>query len=313
MAATGHIQYQFRKSWELHANISVGMRFEAVLDSAPNKLEDLKAADKDFKEWMRMDSWDDDQQEIVNKYYKKLKDALGSMIEAITSMDAPDGIGPDHFDKAFQFYGEGPENIPNKYVRELTKLIHDVEKREFQWYPYTTAVSHYIHWGSINCSLPTTEPVYVGYAASSPKGFGSGSSLLCLDVEPLMDSMELDEDTPKSYLNGLTYESTNKETGPAYCAFCKLGNASAVITMIGRSDCPSDMKLEYSGFLVTNHRAISQPICFDYHPDDKIVDLHSQEDKFAGKLAPLWMMCKECEEDEEEEKARYMSCAVCSR
>ncbi|GFY52902.1 uncharacterized protein TNIN_41771 [Trichonephila inaurata madagascariensis] len=39
---------------------------EAVLDSALNKLEDLKAADKDFKEWDADGLWDDDQQDMVN-------------------------------------------------------------------------------------------------------------------------------------------------------------------------------------------------------------------------------------------------------
>ncbi|GFY69957.1 hypothetical protein TNIN_478131, partial [Trichonephila inaurata madagascariensis] len=63
-------------------------------------------------------------------------------------------------------------------------------------------------WGSINCSsCPLPEPVYVGYTLHHrPKGFGSGSSL-CVGRRTLMDSMELGEDTPKSYLNGLTYRS----------------------------------------------------------------------------------------------------------
>lgn len=292
-------------------NLPYGM--ESTFNSALNKLEDLKAADKDFKEWDSQGLWDDNQQAKVNAFYKKLKDALGSMVDVVTSMDSPNGISNDHFDKAFKMYGEGPENIPSKYSRELTKLIHEVESKPFHWYPYTTAVTYYVHWGSINCSLPSAEPVHIGYAATSSKGFGSGDNVFCVDVEPEMDSIRLDKNASQSYLGGLTYQSLNNETGPVYCAFCRLENASSVITVTGRKDCPEDMKLEYNGYLASNIKSISQPVCLDFHQDDKRIDLHSREDDTAGKLVPLWMTCDECNEDEEEERARYISCAVCSR
>ncbi|GFT54800.1 uncharacterized protein NPIL_278651 [Nephila pilipes] len=286
---------------------------DSILNQAMKKLEDLKAADRDFKAWDAQGLWDDRQQEMVNAYNRKLKIAYESMIAAITSMDAPEGIKKDHFDKAFKDYGENHENIPGKYLRELTKLKHEVENKPYFWYPYTTAYSYFIHWGSINCTLPSVDPVYVGYASSSPKGFGSGGDVLCLNIQPQMDPMQLSNNASRSYLGGLSYVTLDKETGPAYCAFCKLENASSVITVTGRSDCPPDMKFEYNGFLVTNQQAVSKPVCFDFHPDDKIVDMHSREDSLAGKLAPLWIMCDECDEDEAEEKARFISCAVCSR
>ncbi|KAF8769800.1 hypothetical protein HNY73_017409 [Argiope bruennichi] len=283
----------------------------SVYNEAINKLEDMKVADKEFKDWEKTKLWDDEQQQQIDEYFTKLRKAFSSMKHAISSMDKMKGPNQSHFDQAFRNYGAGKENIPNRYMRELASLTHHVENIPFYWLPYTTASTHYIHWGSINCSPPGTEPVHVGYVASSPRGFGNGGNILCLDIEPEFESPEKYGGSPVSRLTGMTYVTPSKSTGFAYCAFCRLENATSVELVTGRNTCPPEMKLEYTGYLATNIKANSDSICMAEQPDDKIIDLHAKKDGSAGMIVPLWVKCDEC--DEGEEKARYISCVVCSR
>ncbi|CAL1295394.1 unnamed protein product [Larinioides sclopetarius] len=84
--------------------------------------------------------------------------------------------------------------------------------------PLTTS-----HWGDINCSLPSPEPVYVGYATSSPKGFVNGGNILCLDIEPEFESSKEYDGSPLSRLTGLSYETPSQTTGFAYSSYVHLG------------------------------------------------------------------------------------------
>ncbi|GIY08089.1 uncharacterized protein CDAR_85601 [Caerostris darwini] len=288
---------------------------EATFMKATNMFEDLRNAGTEFKRWDRNKLWNPQQQDMVNKFRSKHKTAELSMASAISSMNSAKGVAPNHFDQAFNDYGQGRENIPWRYSLELTKLMHKVENIPYVWYPYTSAETHYIHWGSVNCSVPSSVPIYIGYAATSSKGYGNGGNILCLNVKPQFESREPYKkgEAEVSRISGMTYETLKTSTGFAYCALCELENATSVVTITGRTDCPSEMKLEYNGFLATNKKALSELVCMAGRPDDKIVDLHAKEDPKASKLVPVWMECEECEEEDEEEKAKYVNCAVCSR
>ncbi|GBM70079.1 hypothetical protein AVEN_237190-1 [Araneus ventricosus] len=101
---------------------------DSVYNEAINKLDDMKMADKEFRDWEKTKLWNDEQQAQIDEYFTRLRTAFNSMKHAISSMDTKNGVKRDHFDQAFKDYGYGPENIPNRYMREFTNLTHHVRE-----------------------------------------------------------------------------------------------------------------------------------------------------------------------------------------
>ncbi|PRD28078.1 UNVERIFIED_CONTAM: hypothetical protein NCL1_33516 [Trichonephila clavipes] len=246
----------------------------------------------------------------VDKYNAKLKTVYNLFKATISALDPTKGV--DQFDKAFKAYGEGGGNIPNRYTRELLALQHLVEEKPFYWFPYTVAVTHYVHWGSVNCTLPSPEPLYVGFASTAPKSFGNGGNIECLpNDKPAVEKKDLGS-TVVSVINGLKYELPNHEGGQTLCAYCRLENATVAYTISGRTTCPAEMKLEYSGYMMTSRDAGtgSSFVCLDGYPDKSIPDKRDFSDDNAALLSPVWAICPDCDEDENKQ---FVPCVVCSR
>ncbi|GFT54803.1 uncharacterized protein NPIL_278661 [Nephila pilipes] len=284
---------------------------DAMLNEGTDKYDDLRISLQEYRAWEDSGvDWDPKYDEEVNKYQGRLKLAYQAFQGAISNLDPTKGL--DQFDEAFKKYGENGENIPNRYARELLKLKHLVEEKPFFWFPYTVAVTHYIHWGSVNCTLPSPRPLYIGYAATAPISFGNGGNLECLPAyKPGIEKKQLGS-TVVSEINGLKYELPNKEGGQTLCSYCKLENATVAYTISGRTTCPEQMKLEYSGYLMTSRDAGtgSSFVCLDEYPDKSIPDKKTFSDDKTALLTPVWAICPDCDEDENK---KFISCVVCSR
>lgn len=283
---------------------------DALLSEATNKYDDIRVAMEDYRSWEYNSDWDPKYDDKVNKYQKKLKDTFQVFQKSISELDPTKGL--DQFDEALKAYGEGGENIPNRFGRELQALIHTVEDKSFFWFPYTVAITHYVHWGSINCTLPSPQPLFIGYASSAPVSFGNGGNIECLpSTEPAVQKKELGS-TVISEINGLKYELPNHDAGQTLCAFCRLENATVAYTISGRTTCPEKMKLEYSGYLLTSRDAGtgSSFICLDGNPDKSIPSKKTELSDKSALLSPVWAICPDCDEDE---NMKFVSCVVCSR
>lgn len=284
---------------------------EGMLNDATNKFDDLRVSWDAYRDWENNHMWDPKWDDDVNDYQVRLKKAKDAMSKAISNLDPTKGL--EQFDEAFRVYGEHGLNIPDRFARELKNLTYHVEGKPFFWYPYTTAVSSYVHWGGVNCSLPSPEPLFVGYAGVAPVGFGSGGDIECLPAaKPNLVPKKIGS-TPTSEINGLLYELPDKKSGQTLCAFCKLENATVAYAISGRTDCPEEMKLEYSGYLMTSRDAGtgSSFVCLDGNPDDRIpADNRRFADGSTASLTPVWTVCPDCDDDDNQ---RFVSCVVCSR
>ncbi|KAF8769799.1 uncharacterized protein LOC129989266 [Argiope bruennichi] len=284
---------------------------EGMLNEATNKYDDLRVSWDAYKDWEFSTSWDPKWDKDVNSYNVRLKRAKDAMSKAISNLDPTKGL--EQFDEAFKVYGEHGLNIPNRFAREFKNLTHHVENKPFFWFPYTTAVSSYVHWGRLNCTLPSPEPLFIGYAGTSPVDFGNGGNIECLPAgKPSLVPKKVSS-TVLSEINGLLYELPDKKSAQTLCAFCKLENATVAYTISGRTECPEKMKLEYSGYLMSSRDAGtgSSFICLDKDPDGQIP---AGNQKFAdgstAVLSPVLTFCSSCEEDE---NLKYVGCVVCSR
>ncbi|GIY82672.1 uncharacterized protein CEXT_508481 [Caerostris extrusa] len=148
-----------------------------LLNEAVNKFDDIRIALKQFREWEdHSPIWGAQCQGWINDYQTALKDANLAMSQAISDLDASGGL--DQFDKAFKMYGENEKNIPHRYMLEL-------ESSNINEKNHTPGSVHRCCFslcplGSVNCSLPSPEPLFVGYAATSSTGFGNGGNIECL-------------------------------------------------------------------------------------------------------------------------------------
>lgn len=284
---------------------------EALLNEATNKYDDLKVADKDFKAWQDGGHiWNHDQKKLINKYNREMSKALSAFNKAISNLNVEGGT--EQFDEALKAYGLNEKNIPNRFTRGLQELRHIVEKTTINWYPYTKGVTHYVHWGSLNCTLPSPDPLYIGLAGTGPTGFGSGASMECLPLyNPGLEKKDMPQDAILSYVNGMRFELPDQTTGPVLCAFCELTNATSVYMVPGAEECPGETKLEYSGYLMTSKDSgtTSTYMCLDMEPQTDIPDQVIEEDQLAATVNSVWMEYS----DGYETMNKYLGCVVCSR
>ena len=119
----------------------------------------------------------------------------------------------------------------------------------------------YIRWGRTTCpSVPGTELVYEGIAAGSQHTQkGGGSNRLCLPMEPKYGAYEPGV-LNHSPLHGSEYEIHTASPLPNIhdhnvpCAVCSVTSRSRILVVPARNDCPSMWTLEYSGYLMGEHR-----------------------------------------------------------
>jgi len=133
----------------------------------------------------------------------------------------------------------------------------------------------YTRWGRTSCPSENTETIYTGVIGGSHYSHSGGSNnYLCLPNDPQRDQAGLD-DSSFGYIYGTEYEIggsslfkhlQNKEEP---CAVCKT-NARTVIMIPVRTTCYSGWRLEYSGYLMSQHHSQAgskETICVDASPE----------------------------------------------
>ena len=134
----------------------------------------------------------------------------------------------------------------------------------------------YTHWGRTSCpSTEGTRLVYRGKMAGSAWNEAGSSNYLCLHDQPQFLSV-----TPgpqgggRGYLYGTEYEArasppafTNQRGHDAPCSVCYTFERSIIITIPGRTSCPTSWTREYYGYLMADrsegHTSGRAPVCVD--------------------------------------------------
>ena len=136
----------------------------------------------------------------------------------------------------------------------------------------------YTRWGKTSCPNVTgTELVYAGRAGGSWFGHtGGGANYLCMPVDP--DYLRYTQGVQGySYVYGAEYEAwaggplSAVQDHDVPCAVCYASTRVAVTMIPAKTRCPSTWTLEYSGYLMSNHRDSrhyrTMFECIDKNPD----------------------------------------------
>lgn len=148
----------------------------------------------------------------------------------------------------------------------------------------------YTRWGRTTCA-DGASIIYTGYTAgASWNTGGSSASYVCLSDTPDFVNAVPGEQKWKAGIQGTKYKldadySYNNKpfsfannagmkinAGNAPCVVCRTSNRYDTVEVWGKSKCPADnMKLEYSGFVMTNfpseEHSRTQYLCVDSAPE----------------------------------------------
>lgn len=184
-----------------------------------------------------------------------------------------------------------------------------------------TGGTTYVRWGNSSCPQ-TAQIVYSGHAAGAQSSEqGGGANPLCLHSNPSYGLQYSDSDQDGARLYGVKYSTSGYGLSGSFysassytipCAVCFTPLVYSTIEVAGRSDCPRDWKLEYSGYLFAAHYSHykSNWVCVDREPER--LSYHSGS---GGWWYPTEIECGSISCDVVE--GRYgqnkeVTCAVCS-
>ncbi|CAI9737305.1 Hypothetical predicted protein [Octopus vulgaris] len=186
----------------------------------------------------------------------------------------------------------------------------------------------YTHWGKRNCTSKRSHQVYSGVAAGSFYSHsGGGSNYLCLTMKPQWGNFTKTFEHAAT-IYGVEYEVSDIKKSPKFgmfapkpytlqnqdvpCAVCETKEPASVIMIPGRKECLGNWKIEYSGYLMTEHyrhAGRTEFICVDkeaeadnsgYQNQDGALLYHVQA--IVGSLpSPPY------------ENYRELTCVVCSK
>jgi len=167
----------------------------------------------------------------------------------------------------------------------------------------------YTRWGRNTCNSPS-QLLYTGFVASGAHNHpGSGANYLCAHKNPQYGSGNVAGTQPYSgllygvefelhsgYTNNLPFSYaksgvTDLHNNDAVCAVCYNAKARDEHMVVGRQDCPSsDMRLEYSGYLVSEHYGFNRGefVCMDSSPE---VRTGGEANQDGGLFYPVQGVC----------------------
>ena len=134
----------------------------------------------------------------------------------------------------------------------------------------------YTRWGKTSCpNVSETELVYAGRAGGTYwRHRGGAANYLCMPDDPdyLRYQPGVQSNNP---VYGAEYEATSGQPLSAVfqhnspCAVCYASTRAAVTMIPAKTCCPSTWTLEYSGYLMSDHRSSYRTMyeCVDKNPD----------------------------------------------
>lgn len=286
-------------------NYIVNSAVYGMLEEVERKFDDIRISKTAFLKWNynRPTDATEEKEKMVNEYYEELENADVIFRSTIENLDTSSNGDLTQFNKAFSVYGAGPSNTPNKYIRNLWKLRHEVTEEEYVWEKPTGTGTTFTHWGKSVCS-EQSNVVYTGFAAGAPsKSMASGGNYQCL---PSVLGPSRILKGKLAYLRGVLREEADTDTVHGIlCSTCLLKRSLGTKIFVGRTSCPENWNLEYSGFIMTPKFGFqpAQMMCMDEKPspnnvlkyDDAIVLTHITAD------------CQNCN------SRKFVTCVVCSQ
>ena len=133
----------------------------------------------------------------------------------------------------------------------------------------------YTRWGKSSCpNVSATTLVYVGRTGGTHYTDKGGATSVCLMIQTI-SATSLEFMQGYSYVYGAEYETfTGAPLSAVHnrnvsCAVCYASTRVAVTMIPSKTQCPSTWTLEYSGYLMSEHRNYHHTMyeCVDKNPD----------------------------------------------
>ena len=233
---------------------------------------------------------------------------------------------PGHTKRVLLHSDDDILRLVTTHSSEIQKLQTDIGTLKSDL-PKGVSGSTYVRWGRNNCSGNGTELVYSGYAAGADyRNSGGAANYICLSPDPLWGHYSNAHDASATVFGGeyrfegvasrIGYDTTayfhkSVRDDDAPCSVCWTRRSTAIM-IPGRNQCYGGWTLEYKGYLVAGdraHKAASEYVCLDDHPDVIIGGNTSQDGKlfyFAeGRCGSL--KCPPYVH------GRELTCVVCSK
>ena len=184
-----------------------------------------------------------------------------------------------------------------------------------------TGGATYVDWGKSGCRHPS-QVVYSGHAAGELHSEqGGGANPLCLHGSPSYGLPYNDSHQDGARLYGAKYgTSAYGIAGPfpfvsSYtipCTVCFTPLINSLIQVSGRSDCPTDWKLEYSGYLFAAHYTHYKTnwVCVDGEPETLTYHAGSGDWWYPTEIECGSIACDSTENQYGQNKE--VTCAICS-
>jgi len=201
------------------------------------------------------------------------------------------------------------ENLQSALRTEINKV------------PESTSISGddvYTRWGRTSCPSGVTETVYTGAIGGGKYSHsGSPSNYMCLPNDPQWDQTELSASTVGS-IYGAEYETSSSSSfqhlhdKEVPCTVCK-SNARSVIMIPARTTCYSGWRMEYSGFVMSEHYTYAgnkDAICVDASPEVLPGSSNGNENEALLYLVKVQCGTFKCPPYVD---AKILTCVVCSK
>lgn len=112
----------------------------------------------------------------------------------------------------------------------------------------------YTRWGSSNCpSVPGTQLLYTGRVGGSYSNFGGGANHLCMPQDPEYTLASQRGVQGYAFLYGTEYENPvvqGRDDDNVPCAVCMATSRGTVLVIPGKTSCPPQWTVEYSGYIM---------------------------------------------------------------
>ncbi|KAF8789280.1 hypothetical protein HNY73_007226 [Argiope bruennichi] len=282
----------------------------SLLNDVETKYDDIRTVMREIYTWNSKRPFaSDEDEEKINYMYDCLTRAQNAFNLAIGDLDVSINGKVDQFKEAFEAYGIGRNNTPNRFQRWFWKLRHEVTKEPIVWEKPDGSGDVYIHWGSSTCPSSGVELLYSGKAAGTLfKSWAGGRNLECMKLEDPKLSKAISPQPKPARLDAVEYRTLAEpdKSRPIPCAACMVPETVAVKTLYAKKSCPKNWKIEYSGLTMADSgsNVDGDFICLN----KKVFQLPAESEAGAhnARLNPVWMSCEKCDGE------KIVPCVVCS-
>ncbi|GFQ89565.1 MACPF domain-containing protein [Trichonephila clavata] len=295
----------------------------SLLNDVETKYDDIRTVMHEIIPWnnKRLESTEEED-ELVDEMYSALQRAQSEFHKAINDLDVSIKGKVDQFTKAFEAYGTGKNNIPNRFQRWFWKLRHEITKEPIVWEKPDGSGAVYINWGSETCpstsssdlesGLSSTAAVsllYSGRAAGTlSKSWAGGRNFECMKIKEPKISRAISTQPKPAYLDAVEYRTLiePEKSRPIPCAACMVPETVAVKTLYAQTSCPKNWRKEYSGITMadSSSNVDGEFICLNKEVFE--IPAATEAGANTSKLNPVWMSCEKCDGE------KIVPCVVCS-